>query len=79
MEWSDLWMRGDTNSERLDKHPHKEQLTIKNLQKSDEGLYKVLDKQGLAISTVQLSLASPHTGSSTTVQQVPRSRLEAGE
>ncbi|XP_027142478.1 galectin 17 isoform X1 [Larimichthys crocea] len=55
-EWSDLWMRNDRNSHRLEKHQEKEQLTIKNLQSSDEGTYKVLDEHGLAVSTVQLSV-----------------------
>lgn len=47
-------MRGDENSRRLEKHLLKEQLTLKNLNSSDEGTYKVLDEQGLAVSTVQL-------------------------
>lgn len=55
-EWLDLWMRGDKDSQRLEKHPLKDQLTIKKLQKSDEGTYKVLDEHGLAVSTVQLSV-----------------------
>lgn len=55
-EWSDLWMRGDKNTERVEKHPLKEQLTIKNLKSSDEGLYQVLDEQGLAVSSIQLSV-----------------------
>ncbi|XP_041822974.1 uncharacterized protein LOC121628125 [Melanotaenia boesemani] len=55
-EWSDLWMRGDENSPRLDKHPILEQLTLKKLTSSDEGTYKVIDEQGLAVSTVQLSV-----------------------
>ncbi|XP_026155727.1 galectin 17 [Mastacembelus armatus] len=55
-EWSDLWMRGDENGERLEKHPVKEQLTIRKVKSSDEGTYKVLDERGLAVSTVQLSV-----------------------
>lgn len=51
-----MWMRGDENTERLEKHPLKEQLTIKNLKSSDGGTYKVLDEQGLAVSTVLLSV-----------------------
>ncbi|XP_072226709.1 galectin 17 [Leuresthes tenuis] len=53
-EWSDLWMRGDKNSQRLEKHPLQEKLTMKKIKSSDEGTYKVLDEQGLAVSTVQL-------------------------
>ncbi|XP_071355628.1 galectin 17 isoform X2 [Trachinotus anak] len=60
-ESSDLWMRGDENSPRLEKHPLKEQLTIKNLRRSDEGTYKVLDERGLAVSTVQLSVEDSST------------------
>ncbi|CAI5692107.1 uncharacterized protein igldcp [Oreochromis niloticus] len=55
-EWSDLWMRGDNNSQRLEKHLLLEQLTVKRLEPSDEGIYKVLDQHGLAVSTVQLSV-----------------------
>lgn len=55
-EWLDVWMKGDANSERLEKHPLREQLTIKKLKSSDEGTYKVLDENGLAVSTVQLSV-----------------------
>nr|BAM36393.1 VHSV-induced protein [Oplegnathus fasciatus] len=53
-EWSVVWMRGDKDSQRLEKHPLREQLTIKNVKSSDDGTYKVLDEQGLAVSTVQL-------------------------
>ncbi|XP_040908752.1 galectin 17 [Toxotes jaculatrix] len=60
-EWSDLWVREGENSRRLEKHPLKEQLTMKNLQSSDEGTYKVLDEQGLAVSTVQLSVEKSST------------------
>lgn len=55
-QWSDLWMRGDEDSHRLEKHPEKEQLTVKRLHSSDEGTYKVLDEYGLAVSTVQLAV-----------------------
>lgn len=49
-------MRGDEDSERLEKNPHREQLTMRKLTSSDEGTYKVLDEHGLAVSTVQLSV-----------------------
>uniref|UniRef100_A0A671TIU6 Uncharacterized LOC115577316 n=1 Tax=Sparus aurata TaxID=8175 RepID=A0A671TIU6_SPAAU len=39
-QWSDLWMRGDEDSERLEKNPHREQLTMRKLTSSDEGTYK---------------------------------------
>lgn len=55
-EWLDLWMRGDNDTHRVQKHPVEEQLTIKKLTSSDEGLYKVLDEHGLAVSSVQLSV-----------------------
>lgn len=60
-EWSDLWMRGDENSERFKKHPLNEQLMIMKLKSSDEGTYKVLDEHGLAVSTVQLSVEENST------------------
>ncbi|XP_060916046.1 galectin 17 isoform X1 [Labrus mixtus] len=55
-DWTDLWMKDDENSQGLEKHPLREQLTIKSLKLSDEGLYKVLDEHGLAVSTVKLSV-----------------------
>lgn len=54
--WSNLWTRGDDDSERLQKDPVKEQLAVRNLKSRDQGTYKVLDKHGLAVSTVQLSV-----------------------
>ncbi|KAM6975013.1 galectin 17 [Tautogolabrus adspersus] len=67
-DWTDLWMKDDENSLRWEKHPLREQLIIKNLKHSDEGLYKVLDEHGLAVSSVQLSVKEgsnshklPHT------------------
>ncbi|XP_070840660.1 galectin 17 [Chaetodon trifascialis] len=67
-QWSDLWMRGDKDSQRLEKHLVKEQLTMKKLKRSDEGTYKVLDEHGLAVSTVQLSVEERATAPR--VQQV---------
>ncbi|XP_071386037.1 galectin 17 [Centroberyx affinis] len=55
-EWSVLWMRGDENTQRLEKLPDKEQLALKKVTRADEGTYKVLDEHGLAVSTVQLSV-----------------------
>lgn len=60
-EWSDVWMRGDNNSQRLEKHLLHEQLTLKRLKPSDEGIYKVLDEEGLSVSTVQLTVEERFT------------------
>ncbi|KAM7373694.1 hypothetical protein PAMP_008528 [Pampus punctatissimus] len=60
-EWSVLWMKGDEDSQRVKKHPVKEQLIIKELKSSDKGIYKVLDEEGLTISTVQLSVEENST------------------
>lgn len=49
-------MREEGASERLEKDPLKEQLKIRKVTEDDQGTYKVLDKHGLAISTVQLSV-----------------------
>lgn len=69
-------MRGDNNSQRLEKHPLKEQLTMKRLEKSDEGLYKVLDRHGLAVSSVQLSV---EPRDSSLLRQVKDRPISAGE
>ncbi|XP_026205608.1 uncharacterized protein lgals17 isoform X1 [Anabas testudineus] len=76
-EWSDLWMRGDNNTQRLEKQLLTEQLTIKKLRKSDAGLYKVLDQQGLAVSTVQLSVEEHST--SLKVHQAVNSEIPTGD
>ncbi|KAF7210767.1 galectin 17 [Nothobranchius furzeri] len=55
-EWLDLWTRGGKSIERMEKDPHHEQLTLKNVKISDEGTYKVLDDNGLSVSTMQLSI-----------------------
>ncbi|XP_051246894.1 galectin 17 isoform X2 [Dicentrarchus labrax] len=60
-EWSDVWMRGDKDTERLQKDLVEEKLTIKQLKSSDDGLYKVLDEHGLAVSTVQLYVEEEST------------------
>ncbi|XP_058475012.1 galectin 17 [Solea solea] len=54
--WTDVWMRNDKDGQRLEKHPIKEQLTIKNLKSSDAGTYQVLDEHDRAISRVRLSV-----------------------
>ncbi|XP_061597599.1 galectin 17 [Cololabis saira] len=60
-EWSVVWMREGGNSQRFEKHPVLEQITIKNLTHSDDGTYKVLDEHGLSVSTVQLSVEEQST------------------
>ncbi|KAK9527112.1 hypothetical protein VZT92_015773 [Zoarces viviparus] len=60
-EWSVLWMREDEDSERLQRHPVYQQLTMRKLKSSDDGIYKVLDQNGLAVSTVQLSVEETST------------------
>ncbi|XP_075900190.1 galectin 17 [Nelusetta ayraudi] len=63
-QWTNLWVRPGEEEEteqqqyqhRVVKDPLKEQLTIRRLMEDDEGTYKVLDLQGLAISTTQLSV-----------------------
>ncbi|XP_031734722.1 uncharacterized protein LOC116400800 [Anarrhichthys ocellatus] len=60
-EWSVLWKREDEDSERLQRHSVNEQLRMRKLKSSDEGIYKVLDERGLAVSTVQLSVEENST------------------
>lgn len=59
-DWSTLWIRGD-GGQRLQKDPQKEELTVKGLERADQGTYKVLDENGLAISSVELSVEDPST------------------
>ncbi|KAF6719118.1 hypothetical protein FQA47_010510 [Oryzias melastigma] len=56
-EWSLLWMReNEQTSERLEQSLWGDKLTLKNLKYSDEGIYKVLDEQGVSVSTIKLSV-----------------------
>lgn len=66
-QWTNLWVRENVWEEweeveeqqqqnRVVKDPVKEQLTIRSVTVDDGGTYKVLDPEGLAISTTQLSI-----------------------
>lgn len=55
-EWEELWMRGKENVvERLEEREG-EELVLRNFRREDEGTYKVLDAQGLVVSTVQIKV-----------------------
>ncbi|XP_068602969.1 galectin 17 isoform X2 [Brachionichthys hirsutus] len=66
--WTDLWMRGDGDGQRLQKDPLTEQLRMKRVARSDEGRYRVVDQHGLAVNTVQLSVE--RSGEALRAQQV---------
>uniref|UniRef100_A0A8C6TTA1 Ig-like domain-containing protein n=1 Tax=Neogobius melanostomus TaxID=47308 RepID=A0A8C6TTA1_9GOBI len=55
-EWRPLWRRGGPASPRVVKEPLKEQLRLTSVSDSDEGVYKVLDQNGLTVSSTRLSL-----------------------
>lgn len=69
-QWTNLWERESESEEqqeqqeqwqrqrqsRVVKEPLKELLTIRRVTEDDRGTYKVLDPQGLAISTTLLSI-----------------------
>ncbi|XP_071764189.1 galectin 17 [Centroberyx gerrardi] len=76
-EWSDLWMRGDENTQRLEKLPDKEQLALKKVTRADEGTYKVLDEHGLAVGTVQLSV--DESFAARRQQQIEESQVLVGD
>lgn len=46
----------EQTSERLEQSLWGDKLTLKNLKYSDEGIYKVLDEQGVSVSTIKLSV-----------------------
>lgn len=58
-EWRSLWQRGGPGSPRVLKDPLEEQLSLRSVSVSDEGLYKVLDLNGLTVSSTRLSV-DPH-------------------
>lgn len=56
-EWRKLWQRqgsGEDLSSRVEERNGK--LLIRNVRNSDEGVYKVMDTEGLALSTVKVSV-----------------------
>ncbi|KAF5893097.1 antigen like protein, partial [Clarias magur] len=56
--WTQLWQRQVTcNDSRVVERNRK--LVIRNVTGSDEGLYKVMDADGLALSTVKVSVKDP--------------------
>lgn len=55
-DWVRLWQRGTEAPERLQKDPLRERLTLKNLTPFDQGTYKVLDVNGLTMSSTRLTL-----------------------
>lgn len=63
-EWVRLWQRDVPGSTRLQKDPLRQQLTLKSLTRSDEGIYKVLDENGLTVSSTRLSVVDKHESTS---------------
>lgn len=56
-EWRELWQRHHRKEDlrsRVEERNGK--LLIRNMRESDEGLYKVMDSEGLALSTVKVSV-----------------------
>lgn len=56
-DWRELWQRrghGDVLSSRVKERNGK--LVIRKVSASDEGVYKVMDGEGLALSTVKVSV-----------------------
>ncbi|XP_072303361.1 uncharacterized protein [Eucyclogobius newberryi] len=59
-EWKILWQRDGPGSSRVQKVPLKEQLSLSSVSESDQGFYKVLDPNGLTVSSTRLSVDPPH-------------------
>uniref|UniRef100_A0AAY4D2J2 Ig-like domain-containing protein n=1 Tax=Denticeps clupeoides TaxID=299321 RepID=A0AAY4D2J2_9TELE len=64
-EWTTLWSKGGAKDSRLSEWPGA--LVLKGVRDGDEGIYRVQDDQGLALSTVRLTVTD-NKGSAT----VPR-------
>uniref|UniRef100_A0AAY4D2Y9 Immunoglobulin V-set domain-containing protein n=1 Tax=Denticeps clupeoides TaxID=299321 RepID=A0AAY4D2Y9_9TELE len=54
-EWTTLWSKGGAKDSRLSEWPGA--LVLKGVRDGDEGIYRVQDDQGLALSTVRLTRA----------------------
>ncbi|XP_028819814.1 uncharacterized protein LOC114770233 isoform X2 [Denticeps clupeoides] len=53
-EWTTLWSKGGAKDSRLSEWPGA--LVLKGVRDGDEGIYRVQDDQGLALSTVRLTV-----------------------
>lgn len=61
-EWRKLWQRqGSGEDLRTRVEERKGKLLIRNVRSSDEGVYKVMDTEGLALSTVKVSVKGKNT------------------
>ncbi|XP_060771432.1 galectin 17 [Neoarius graeffei] len=69
-EWRQLWQR---QGNREDLTPQVEErngkLVIRNMSAANEGMYKVIDSEGLALSTVKVSVKEPPQPRSTIVME----------
>ncbi|CAL1583879.1 unnamed protein product [Knipowitschia caucasica] len=54
--WHMLWRRGALVSPRVQKVPLKQQLRLLSVTEADRGVYKVLDQNGLTVSSTRLSV-----------------------
>ncbi|KAK7939896.1 hypothetical protein WMY93_003222 [Mugilogobius chulae] len=54
-----MTLRDSPVSPRVHKVPLKEQLSLKSVSESDQGIYKVLDQKGLTVSSTRLAV-DPH-------------------
>ncbi|MCI4381422.1 hypothetical protein PGIGA_G00251510 [Pangasianodon gigas] len=69
-EWKKLWTRWGST---VDSNPWVQEtngkLVIRNVRASDEGMYKVMDGEGLALSTVKVSVKEPPRPTRTDVME----------
>lgn len=63
-EWNVLWQRSGSGEDlRQQVEERNRKLVVRNVTAADEGVYKVMDAEGLALSTVKVSVKGKAHGS----------------
>ncbi|XP_049329134.1 uncharacterized protein LOC125790068 isoform X1 [Astyanax mexicanus] len=67
--WAELWQRGKARNRDSRLQENEDSLVIRGVQPGDSGTYRVVDSDGLALSTVKITVTDPVPTKSTVVQE----------
>ena len=60
--WEEMWVRGEERLEERLEEQEGGDLVLRGLRREDEGTYRVLDAQGLAVSTLKVTVNGKKAG-----------------
>ncbi|XP_046875190.1 galectin 17 isoform X2 [Hypomesus transpacificus] len=72
--WEEMWVRGEERLEERLEEQEGGDLVLRGLRREDEGTYRVLDAQGLAVSTLKVTVNEVPK-----IQEVPRIETRQGD